>query len=269
MRADVGYGNAKGGVNVKARALILFAAAGLMAADAPYTGEWKLNPAKSDFGDTTLAYEQMAGGEMKQTTDGLSYTFKPDGEEYATPWGSTAAWKTIDSHTWQLTNKANGKVVSNDTLTVSADGKTLTAESNRIKANGETSKDVMTFQRVSGGPGLAGKWKTKNLKMSSPSVLAIAPSGPDGLTLTFVDEKATCAAQFDGKDYPATGPMWPSGWTCTIAKNGARAFDVTWKKDGKPMYKGTFTASGNGKSLTEVGGAAATTEKIKAVYDRQ
>jgi hypothetical protein len=249
--------------------LALFAAAGLMAADAPYAGKWTLNPARSDFGDTTLAFEQMAGGEMKQTADGLSYTFKTDGKEYATPWGSTAAWKAVDSQTWQVTHKANGKVVSNDTLTVSADGKTLTAESNRIKANGETSKDVLTFQRVSGGPGLAGKWKTKNLKMSSPSVLAITPSGTGGLTLTFVDEKANCAAKFDGRDYPATGPIWPPGWTCSIAKNGDRAFDVTWKKDGKPLYKGTFTASGDGKTLTEVAGAVATTEKIKAVYDRR
>lgn len=254
---------------MKACALILFAAAGLMAAGLPYAGKWKLNPAKSYFGDTTLTYEQMPGGEMKQTTDGLSYTFKTDGKEYTTPWGTTAAWKAIDSHTWQLTNKANGKVVSTDTLTVSPDGKALTLDSNRIKASGETSKDVMTFQRVSGGPGLAGKWKTKNLKMSSPAVLAIVPSGPGGLSLTFVDEKASCSAQFDGKDYPATGPIWPPGWTCAIAKNGGRAFDVTWKKDGKPMYKGTFTASGDGKTLTEVGGAAATTEKIKAVYDRQ
>ena len=185
------------------------------------------------------------------------------------PWGNTAAWKSIDSRTWEVTNKANGKVVSTDTLTVGADGKTLTIDSNRIKASGETSKDVMTFQRVSGGPGLAGKWKTKNLKMSSPAVLALTPSGPDGLTLTFVDENANCAAKFDGKDYPATGAMWPSGWTCALAKSGARAFDVTWKKDGKPMYKGTFTASGDGKTITEVGGAAATAEKIRVVYDRQ
>lgn len=89
------------------------------------------------------------------------------------------------------------------------------------------------------------------------------------MTLTFVEEKGTCTAKFDGKDYPATGPIWPSGWTCVIAKNGASAIDVTWKKDGKVMYKDTFTPSADGKTLTDLGGAPATTEKIKAVYDRQ
>ena len=63
--------------------------------------------------------------------------------------------------------------------------------------------------------------------------------------------------------------MWPAGWTCEIAKDGTHAFDVTWKKDGKPMYKGKFTASSDGKTLTESGGAVGSTEKIKAVYDRQ
>ena len=50
------------------------------AADAPYAGKWKMNVAKSNFGDMTVTYEQMAGGEMKATADGQSYTFKTDGK---------------------------------------------------------------------------------------------------------------------------------------------------------------------------------------------
>ena len=43
------------------------------AADAPYVGKWKMNVAKSDFGDTSITYGQMPGGEMKATMDGQSY----------------------------------------------------------------------------------------------------------------------------------------------------------------------------------------------------
>ena len=50
--------------------------------------------------------------------------------------------------------------------------------------------------------------------------MSISPSGPDGLLLTFVEEKGTCSAKFDGKDYPASSPTWPAGWMCAIAKNG-------------------------------------------------
>lgn len=99
--------------------------------------------------------------------------------------------------------------------------------------------------------------------------MSITASGPDSVSLTFVEEKGACSAKFDGKDHPATGPIWPSGWTCLVAKSGASALDVTWKKDGRVMNKDTLTPSADGKTLTNVSGAPATTEKVKVVYDRQ
>ncbi len=249
-------------------ALVVLGATVLWASDPPYVGQWKLNPAKSDFGETTVTYEGMAGGQMKFTADGQSYTFKTDGKEYATPWGTSSAWKAVDANTWEVTSKANAKVVGTATLKLAADGKTLSVDARNIKASGEASNDVAVYERLSGGPGLAGKWKTKNLKIGSPGTMSISPGGSDGMTLTFVEEKASCAAKFDGKDYPATGPVWPSGWTCAIAKSGTTALDVTWKREGKVMYKDTLTPSADGKTLVDVGAAPGTTEKAKAVYDR-
>jgi hypothetical protein len=250
--------------------LIAICAGGLCAAaDAPYTGKWKMNVAKSDFGDTTLTYEQNAGGEIKATMDGQSYTFKTDGKDNKTPWGVTIAWKAVDANTWEATEKTNGKVISTSTIKLSPDGKALTLNAKRVKADGGTSADTITFERVSGGPGLAGKWKTRNLKTSSPETLTLAAKGNDGLTISVGNAGGVCDAKFDGKDYPATGPVWPSGWTCVIAKNGARGVDLTWKKDGKNMYKSTLEASTDGKTLTETGSAAGVNEKYKVVYDRQ
>ena len=145
----------------------------------------------------------------------------------------------------------------------------LSVDGKRVKADGGTSDDSMTFQRVSGGPGLAGKWKTKNLKSSSPEMMTLTPNGTDGLTISMGNEGGVCDAKFDGKDYPATGTLWPPGWTCVIAKNGANGFDVTWKKDGKDMYKSTLAASASGRVLTETGSAAGVNEKVTIVYDKQ
>ncbi len=239
------------------------------AADAPYAGKWKMNLAKSDFGDSTLTYEQMSGGEMKATMDGQSYTFKTDGKDTMTPWGMTIAWKAVDAKTWELIEKTNGTVSSTSTLKLSPDGKMLTLNAKRVKADGGTSNDSMTFQRVSGGGGLAGKWKTKNMKSSSPEMLGLTPKGTDGLTISLGNEGGICDAKFDGKDYPATGPVLPSGWTCAIAKNGARAIGLTWKKDGKDMYKSTLVVSSDGKTLTETSSAPGVNEKVKVVYDKQ
>ena len=45
------------------------------AADPAYAGKWKMNLAKSNFGESTIMYEPVAGGAIKMTTDGQSYTF--------------------------------------------------------------------------------------------------------------------------------------------------------------------------------------------------
>ena len=95
-----------------------------------------MNAAKSDFGDTSVTYEQMPGGEIKATMDGQSYTFKTDGKDNKTPWGTTMAAKTVDANTWEMTEKTNGKVSNTSTMKLSADGKMLSLDSKRVKADG-------------------------------------------------------------------------------------------------------------------------------------
>jgi hypothetical protein len=234
----------------------------------PYAGKWKMNMAKSDFGEMNMVYEQMPGGEMKVTMDGMSYTFKTDGKDNMTPWGSTAAWKSTGANSWEMIEKANGKVTGTSAVKVSADGKMLSVDTKRPKADGGTSNDTMNFTRVSGGPGLPGKWKTKNMTSSAPDTLILTPKGTDGLTLALGNEGAACDAKFDGKAYPAVGSMWPAGWTCVVGKSGG-GLDVTWQKDGKPLYKSMMTVSADGKVLTESSTAVASGDKVKIVYDKQ
>lgn len=255
-------------MNMRIPLLVLCAAGALAAADLPYAGKWKLNPARSDFGQLTVTYEQLAGGEMKVTAEGQSYTFKDDGAEYPTPWGSTASYKKIDNETWQTVEKVNGKELATGTMKLSTDHRILNVDMKVHKADGTTSDQTMVYNKVSGGAGLAGKWKTKNVKIASPGVVEISASGSDGLVVKFVDEGGTCDMKFDGKDYAATGTMWPSGWTCAVAKKGTRAFAMTWKKDTKVMFQGTFTVSGDGKTLTELETMAGSPEKVKAVYEK-
>lgn len=250
-------------------AAVLLTTAAVMAADPAYVGKWKLNIAKSDFGQLTIMYEAVPGGGFKTTMDGLSFTFKLDGKEVPTPWGETSAWKSVDATTWEFTNRANGQVTSTNVVKLSADGKSLNVESKMTNPNGAPNVMNMTLQRVSGGPGLAGTWKTAKMTTNSPTSLEIATKGADGLVFKFVDQGGVCDGKLDGKDHPATGPIWPSGWTCVMTKSGERGIDIEWKKDGKAMYRSSYVASADGKTLTENGGGTNSTEKVKAVYDRQ
>ncbi|HTS29483.1 MAG TPA: hypothetical protein VMH81_26620 [Bryobacteraceae bacterium] len=254
-----------------AAALLLLAATVLVAADAPWVGKWKFNPAKSDLGQTTVTFAQTASGEMQLIAEGQSYTFKTDGKDYPAIFGYTASWRQIDANTWETTDKLNGKVVSVDTTKLSADGKTLTMESKGKRPNGEPFDDTTTYQRASGGPGLPGKWKTQNLKVSSPELMEIAAAGPgaDGITLTMPAEKASCKGAFDGKEYPFSGPQMPPGFTATFKHIGPKSFEMTLKNKGKPAYVSTFTVSDDGKTLSETGSAVGIDEKYKYVYDRQ
>ena len=248
---------------------ITAAVTAIAADDRAYVGKWKMNPAKSDFGELTVTYEQLPSGEMQATTAGQTYKFKFDGQDYRDPFGNTAAWKSLGSTSWQTTWKVNGKVIATDTLTLSPDGKSLTVNTKGTKPNGETLDDTAVHERVSGGPGLAGKWKTKNMKSSSPNVLEFAAAGTDGLTFRIVDMDLTCDSKLDGKDYPCTGPTIGQGWTVALAGAGPRSLDMTVKNSGKPVFKMMYTVSADGKTLTETGGATATNEKTKVVYDRQ
>src|SRR6059036_1436777 len=112
-------------------------ATAVAAADLPYAGKWKMNLAKSDLGEITVTYEQLPSGEMQATAVGQSYKFKLDGKDYPAIFGNTAAWKSLNPTSWQTTWKLNGKVLTTDTLTLSADGKTLTVNTKGTKPNGE------------------------------------------------------------------------------------------------------------------------------------
>ena len=131
--------------------LALVAAATLLvAADPPYVGTWKLNPAKSNFGETTVTYEQMAGGQMKLTADGQSYTFKTDGKDYpltGSPNFDTLTLKQVDSHTVHSIQKKGGKVVGETTRTVSRDGKELTLASKGTTTDGVAYDNVMVYDK--------------------------------------------------------------------------------------------------------------------------
>jgi len=241
-------------------------AAAATAADLPYVGKWKVNLAKSDFGQITWTIESLPGGEWQSTAFGVTAKFKMDGNEYPDGMGGTVAWKAVDGNTWEIVAKANGKVTGTDNLKLSADGKTLTDANKEMKLDGGSIDSTTVYSRASGGPGLAGKWKAKKVSGGSGMIEMIA-SGSDGLTFKDPEQGMTCEGKLDGKDYPCTGPMLPAGFT-SATKSTGRSLELTVKKDGKVFFTGTYTVSSDGKTMTESGAPASGGDKVKIVFDR-
>ena len=153
-----------------------------------------------------------------------------------------------------------------DTLKLSADGKTLTDSNKMIKVDGGSIDSTTVYSRVSGGPGLAGKWQTNKVSGSAGMIELIA-SGSDGLTFKDPEQGMTCQGKLDGKDYPCSGPMLPPGFTSAFKNNG-QSLDLTVKKDGKPFFTATYTVSADGKTLTETGAPSSGEDKFTIVFDR-
>src|SRR5436305_9110342 len=148
------------------RSVLLGALAAVMtltAADLPYAGKWKVNLAKSDFGESTTVIETLPGGEWQVTGFGITYKFKMDGHDYPDGMGGMVAWKAVDANTWQMVAKANGKVTERDNFKLFSDGKTLTNTTKQMKADDGSLESTTGSERVSGGPPLAGTWKTKKI----------------------------------------------------------------------------------------------------------
>ena len=96
----------------------VFAASAAFGADPPYAGQWKINVAKSDLGQTTVTYTDAGHGQMQVSALGMSFTFTTDGKDHPSMPGQTAAWTQIDASTWQSVNKVNGLDNGTDTLKV-------------------------------------------------------------------------------------------------------------------------------------------------------
>lgn len=254
---------------MSALSMIVAATIAVGAFQSPFVGTWKLNPAKSQFTGTTMSFEQLPSGEMRTTAEGQSYTFRTDGKEYPTPWGAVAAWKQVDPATWEATYKLKNAVMSTDRMTLSPDGKTLTVTSSGTRPDGSSFSNTAVFQRIDGSTGLAGRWRSTKVTISSPETMEFAPATGEGLTWRVPGYKINFDLRFDGKDHAVQGPTVPPNFTIAARSTGPRSFELTQKISGKAVYSGSYTVSADGKTLTAVYTPEGTNEKITAVYDRQ
>lgn len=123
--------------------------------------------------------------------------------------------------------------------------------------------------RTAGTHGLAGTWKDKEYKGSSPSLLVISDA-ENGLSFDEPDFKMKASATFDGKPGNVEGPAIPSGASFFITKVSPRSFKMTRTQSGKPLDQSTWTVSRDGKLLNVVSRTTGTTDPpTNAVYEKQ
>ena len=248
-------------------AVIGFCAAA--SAQNPFVGSWKLNQAKSQLTGDTVKYSPADAGAIQETTAVDSYTFKPDGKPYNTAFQTTAIWKRVSTSLWVVKYRRNAILLDTDTMRISPDGKKMSISSTGTTPDGKAFHSVTVYARVDGTKGLMGTWKSEKVNNSTSEVLQFAANGDDGLTWILPSIKAKLDLNFDGKDYVPVGPTVPKGLTIAATKTGDKSFDIVEKMDGKPVFKGTYTVSDDGKTLTNVSTPTSVDQEETAVYDKQ
>jgi len=236
-----------------ALSLVAFFACSAAWADSPFDGTWQLNATKSQLAGDTMSFDDAGGG-----TDGSSFT---------TPMGIERTFqKTAEGYT--TTNKKNGLLISSGFWKLSDDTNTLVIESKGTKPNGDTFDNLTTYVRTAPGTGLIGGWKSTKVKLSNPNSLTLQSNGGE-VTLTISAIKATCHANWDGKDYPATGPTVPDGITVAVSKSGPNSFKLVEKYKGKVLEIIHYQLAADGKSMTAKGTNGEGKEPFTEVYDKQ
>jgi hypothetical protein len=246
---------------------VIGAASFALAVDTPFAGTWKLNLSKSQLVGDTVKFAPD-GDAMRITGGGESYVFKPDGSANKTRFG-TASWKKIDDHTWEETDMVKDRLDSKATWTLSADGKTLTEHITGDKPSGGSFDDTSVYARIAGTKGLAGSWKDREYKGSSPSLLVISDID-NGLIFDEPDFKLKATATFDGKPGTVEGPTIPPGASFVLTRLGSHSFKMTRTQNGKPLDTSTWTISPDGKVLKSVGRTAGTNDPPTTdVFEKQ
>jgi len=242
------------------------------AADSPWNGTWKLDPARSQFTGQTLTYSERPGG-MLHYEDGstASFDFALDGKEYKTWANRTTSWTPTGNNTWDTITRADGKVRSKGHVALSEDGKTLTMTFNGTRPDGQEFHEEDVFTRVSGTEGLAGTWRTaKVTNPAGPETFVISSPATGVLHYEIPDLKVSVDYSADDTDYPLNGPTLPPGATIGWKRISPTKIKYTIKINGKPDNTGVQTIAPDGRSFSDTNwNPGRPSEKTTAVYVKQ
>lgn len=251
-----------------AASFALLAVVACGAAEPAYLGHWVPDESQTDVSNITVQYEVVDSMTYRVSVDGQTYLMPTDGSEAETPWGGTISVQQVDSVTWASNFRVGGNVIGTDTMMLSADGSSLTVRGHRPGADGTDETSETRFQRVSGGPGLAGTWSGATSDGAMAGDLTIAASGDSALQISFAVMQADCTAPLDGSDVVATSPMFDGNWTCAVTEREDGGLTLTWKRSGEPRYISEYTVSAGGDTLTEVSTAVDVNEPVTVVYTK-
>lgn len=254
--------------------IVTLAIATVAVAQDPFVGTWKLNPAKGHYTGSVFSYTETTPGHFVFKAGSASYEFNMDGKDYPmiVP-NASNSWQPTGPNRWHQVQKLDGKITGQTDTVISEDGKTMTDTGNGVSEDGTIAQGTTTYQRVSGGPGLAGTWKITNAKFEGDFPLVISQPSTGLMSLEYVHDKFTQTGPTDGHTpwkLISPHPDADKHFALTMLRSGPRSLSYSSLLDGKETGRGEMTVSEDGKILTDTSWDLKTPEqKTISVYEKQ
>ncbi|HXX41038.1 MAG TPA: hypothetical protein VEI58_02100 [Chthoniobacterales bacterium] len=258
-------------MNIRAVVVVAFictSSGTIFAADDPFIGNWKLDPAKSQTSGFQEKIEDLGHNRYRFTINNRAEEIVADGQDHPTSYG-TWALKQESPNKWTSIDKKNGRVISTTTWTISDDNKTFVAVTQGLTNDGSTYRSQFTAKRLAGDSGLVGTWGRADEKHRMPADWQISRYQENGLSLFSPTEREAIDAKFDGKDYPDDGPHVPIHSTVSIQRIDARNLIVYGKVDGQLVYTARWQVSDDGSMLAIGMNRNGVTISETNIYNRQ
>jgi hypothetical protein len=224
-------------------------------AQSPFDGTWKTNMAATKFSPKPNVF-YLSQGWYHCVSCSPVVDVAANGEDQAVTGQAydSVSVKEVDPKTIAVTTKKDGKLLSEQTRTVSADGKTLTVKTTSHPLNSDTPITATATGKLvgvapAGVHATSGQWKIEKVEQSDNGLLTTYKRNGDELSMsTPTGESYT--AKLDGNDYPVKGT--PGHDMVSLKKIDAHTIEETDKRKGTVIEVDKMTVSPNGKTMTIV-----------------
>jgi hypothetical protein len=240
-------------------------------AQSPFDGTWRINDDQSKTSPKPNVFS-MHNGMYGCFSCSPKINIKADGTDQPVvgQYYESLNVREVDPKSIVLVGKKAGKIISEQTRTVSDDGNTMTVKNTIHEESGQVATSEITTTRVgmapAGANATSGSWRMNALKLSENAGTVTFKSSGDELSMSD-PVGASYTAKADGKDYPAKGSYTYN--SVSLKRINERTIEETDKRAGEVVYVIKMTVSLDGKTMTEVSTAKRTGRTSTYIYDKR
>jgi hypothetical protein len=241
-----------------ARALVFLAAlcmSAICVAQSPFNGTWHTDLAKAKISPKPNVF-YLSQGWYHCVSCSPAYDVKADGTDQAVSGQAydTVSVSEVDPKTISITTKKSGKVVYEQTRSVSEDGKTLTVKTTSHPMNTDQPVVAEVTAKLSGvAPAgvhaVSGAWVIDKIKESDNGLDTTFKVNGDEISMSEPTGESF-TAKLDGTDAPYKGSYGTD--TVSVKKIDAHSIEETDMRGGQVIEVAKMTVSANGKTMTVV-----------------